>query len=259
MSLSVENLCFSYGSRAVLRGVSFTAEEGELLAVLGANGAGKSTLFRCILGTLSVSGGTVTLDGKDLRTLSPREAAREIAYIPQSHRSTVGYTVLDTALMGVTRQLGAFSQPKKEHVERAMSALSLVGAETLAEREFSQLSGGEQQLVLIARAITQQAKILLMDEPTAALDYGNQLRVLQRVKVLTRQGYTVIWSTHDPQHALRFADKVLALHGGAAIFGTVREALTPTLLRTLYRVDAAFVETAGGTVIVPHTGGENEC
>ena len=257
MSLSIENLCFSYDKREVLRGVSFTAEKGKLLSVLGPNGAGKSTLFRCILGTLNDYSGTICIDGTDLRTLSAREKAAHIAYIPQSHRPTAGYTVLDTALMGLTRQLGTFSQPKKEHTDLAMAALERLGIGLLAGRELSRLSGGEQQLVLIARAMTQQADVMVMDEPTSWLDYGNQLRVLRQVKELTRQGYTVLLSTHNPQHALSFANTVLALHRGEiAAFGAAGEVLTAELLKTLYGVDVGFAETEDGRVIVPQMRGE---
>ena len=260
MSLSLENLCFSYGEREVLHGVSFTAEKGELLSVLGPNGAGKSTLFRCIIGALTDYSGRIAMNGLDLRTLSPREKARYIAYIPQTHRPTAGYTVLDTALMGLTRQLGTVSQPKKQHVELALSALEQLGIAQLAERDFSHLSGGEQQLVLIARAITQQAEVMVMDEPTSSLDYGNGLRVLQQVRELTRRGYTILLSTHNPQHALSFADRVLALYdGGVAAFGTAGDVLTPELLERLYRVRTVFAQTENGSVIVPQIGGGNGC
>ena len=260
MSLSLENLGFAYGRRQILQGVSFTAEKGELLAVLGPNGSGKSTLFRCIIGVMEGCTGTISMDGTDLRTLSAREKARHIAYIPQAHRPTAGYTVLDTALMGLTRQLGVVSQPKKQHVELALSALEQLGIAQLAERDFSRLSGGEQQLVLIARAITQQAEVMVMDEPTSSLDYGNQLRVLQQVKELTHQGYTVLLSTHNPQHALCFADRVLALHdGGVAAFGKAEDVLTPQLLEKLYGIQTAFAETENGTAIVPRTGGWDRC
>ena len=258
MSLSVADLRFSYGEREILRGVNFTAEKGELLAVLGPNGAGKSTLFRCILGALEGYSGTISVDGTDLRTVSVREKARHIAYIPQSHHPTAGYTVLDTALMGLTRQMGVFSQPKEQHIRLAMSALERLGIEDLAQREFSRLSGGEQQLVLIARAMTQQAQIMVMDEPTSSLDFGNQLRVMRQIRELTRRGYTVLLSTHNPQHALSFADRVLALYdGGVAAFGAADEVLTADLLKKLYHVDANLVETPGGVVIVPRRGGED--
>lgn len=260
MSLSVQHLCFSYGKQAILRDVSFAVQPGELLAVLGANGAGKSTLFRCILGALPDYSGVISVNDTDLRRLSARELAKYIAYIPQSHRPTSGYTVLDTALMGLSRQIGTFSQPRGEHTALALSALSRLGIADLADRDFSRLSGGEQQLVLIARAITQQADVMVMDEPTSSLDYGNGLRVLQQVKELTKQGYTVLLSTHNPQHALSFADRVLALHDGeVAAFGAAEEVLTPALLEKLYHVRTAFAETENGTVIVPQTGGGSGC
>lgn len=257
MSLSVCELNYAYGAHKVLHGVSFAAEKGEFLSVLGPNGVGKSTLFRCILGALPDYTGTISINGCDIRAMSSREKAKRIAYIPQTHRPTFGYTVLDTTLMGTTRQLGAFAQPRQAQIDTAHAALRQLGIDHLAQRNFAYLSGGEQQLVLIARAIAQQADILVMDEPTSSLDYGNQLRVLQQVKQLSRRGYTVLLSTHNPQHALTFADRILALSGGTvAAFGAPAEVLTPKLMKTLYRVDVDFAETAGGTVIVPLTGGE---
>ena len=195
--------------------------------------------------------GNGTQDG-----LSRRELAARIAYIPQIHRPTFGYSVLDTALMGLTRELSPFRSPSAEQEKRAMEALEQVGVVHLARRNFATLSGGEQQLVLIDRALCQRSDVLLMDEPTSSLDYGNQLRVLQRVSELAGQGYTVILSTHDPQHALRFSRRVLALRDGrVAAFGDTREVLTETLLRRLYGVDAALLDTAHGPVVVPKGGG----
>ena len=257
MILSVENLSFSYTRRPVLQDVSFAAEKGELLSILGPNGVGKSTLFRCILGSLEGYSGRICVDGRDIRTLPHRERARRMAYIPQIHRPTFGYTVLDTVLMGTTRQLSPLQQPGREQVYMARSALERVGVSHLAERNFAHLSGGEQQLVLIARALAQQSDILIMDEPTSALDYGNQLRVLQQVRALSREGYTVLLSIHNPQHALTFADRVLALQDGSvAALGPSGGVLTPALLRRLYGVDTALADTPGGPVIVPLTGEE---
>ena len=182
--------------------------------------------------------------------------AAEKGELPQIHRPTFGYSVLDTALMGLTRELSPFRSPSAEQEKRAMEALEQVGVAHLARRNFATLSGGEQQLVLIARALCQRSDVLLMDEPTSSLDYGNQLRVLQRVSELAGQGYTVILSTHDPQHALRFSRRVLALRDGrVAAFGDTREVLTETLLRRLYGVDAALLDTAHGPVVVPKGGG----
>lgn len=254
MTLTVKDLTYRYAKTAapVLQGISFSAESGDFLSVLGANGAGKSTLFRCLLGGLTDYTGAIELDGRDVRTLSRRETAEHIAYIPQIHRPTFGYSVLDTTLMGLTRQLSPFRSPTPEMEKHAMDALEQMGVAQLAERNFATLSGGEQQLVLIARALCQQSDILVMDEPTSSLDYGNQLRVLERVRLLAQQGYTVLLSTHDPQHALRFSQKVLALSGGqVAADGCTADVLTPELIRRLYGVEAVVLDTPCGRVLLP--------
>lgn len=256
MNLNVSHLSFSYGSRPVLRDISFELKKGEFLSVLGPNGVGKSTLFRCILGRLNTYEGSITADGRDLRHMSRREAARHLAYIPQIHAPTFGYTVLDTALMGTARQVSMFSQPKAEQIAQAVAALERVGAGHLIERDFTQLSGGEQQLVLVARAIAQQADVLIMDEPTSALDYGNQLRILKLVRELADEGYGVLLSTHNPQHALSYATRILALEGGkVAALGAPQEALTPQLIARLYGVDVTFADAPGGRVLVPLAAG----
>jgi len=252
VSLEVSGLSFSYGSHPVLRDVSFDLSRGEFLSVLGPNGVGKSTLFRCILGLLGDYTGSITLGGEDLRAISRREMARRIAYIPQIHAPSFGYSVLSTVLMGTARQVSVFSQPGEKQIAQAMGALSRVGAEHLAQRDFSRLSGGEQQLVLVARALAQQAEILVMDEPTSALDYGNQLRVLQLVRELAEEGYAVLLSTHNPQHALTFATRILALADGrVAALGKAQDVLTKELVASLYGVDAEFADTGNGRVLVP--------
>lgn len=256
MKLDVKDLSFAYeNGKETLHYVNFSAESGQFLAVLGPNGAGKSTLFRCLMGTQAGFSGEVTLDGTSITTFSGRERAKRIAYIPQLHRPTFGYTVLETVLMGTTRQLGAFSQPKQAQVDTAMAALETVGIAPLAQRSAAHLSGGEFQLTLIARALSQQADVLLMDEPTASLDYGNQFRILSQVKELCKQGYAVIISTHDPQHALSFADNVLALDKGTvAAFGETGQVMTAELLQKLYGVEVTFTEADGRTLVVPQKG-----
>ena len=253
MILTVQGLSYAYGKAApVLRDVSFTAGSGDFLSVLGANGAGKSTLFRCLLGGLEGYTGTILLDGRDVRTMTRRQLAAHIAYIPQIHRPTFGYSVLDVTLMGLTRYLSPFRSPSRELEAQALSALERMGVAHLSTRNFATLSGGEQQLVLIARALCQRSDILVMDEPTSSLDYGNQIRVLQQVCALSEEGYTVLLSTHDPQHALRFSRRVLALSGGVAVAeGDTRAVLTPDLIRRLYGVSAALVDTEQGAVLVP--------
>ena len=256
MKLNVNELSFAYESdNEILHKINFAVESGQFLAVLGPNGAGKSTLFRCLMGAQAGFSGEVTLDGASITSLSGRERAKRIAYIPQIHRPTFGYTVLETVLMGTTRQLGTFSQPKQAQIDAAMAALEKVGIAPLAERSVAHLSGGEFQLTLIARTLSQQADILLMDEPTASLDYGNQFRILSRVKELCKQGYAVIISTHDPQHALTFADQVLALDKGTvAAFGETEQVMTAELLHRLYGVEVTFTETDGQTIVVPQKG-----
>lgn len=254
MNLEVKKLSFSYGSHQVLRDVSFELKQGEFLSVLGPNGVGKSTLFRCILGLLPHYQGQILSDGDDLHRMPRREMARRIAYIPQISRPTFGYTVLDTVLMGTTRQVSMFSQPGREQIVTARKALERVGADYLTERDFSHLSGGEQQLVLVARAIAQQAEILIMDEPTSALDFGNQLRVLRLVRELASEGYGVLLSTHNPQHALSYATRILALADGqVAALGAADEVLTPELIQRLYHVDVAFAKVQGVSVLAPLT------
>ena len=238
MNLNVRNLSFAYGEHEVLRDISFDLHKGEFLSVLGPNGVGKSTLFRCVLNLLTDYTGSIASGGVELKTMSRREMSRRIAYIPQINRPAFGYTVLDTVLMGTTRQLSMFAQPGKSQVEQAMAALEKVGAAALAQRDFTHLSGGEQQLVLVARAIAQQAEILVMDEPTSALDYGNQLRVMEQLRQLTEEGYMILQSTHNPEQAFLFSDQVVALKDGCVLAaGAPEDVLTEQRISDLYSAD----------------------
>lgn len=258
MSIEIRDLCFGYCTRDVLRNVSFSALEGQILAVLGPNGVGKTTLFRCILGLQHQYSGSIAIDGIDARTLSARELAHRVAYIPQTHGMAFSYSVLDMVLMGTTHNVAMMSVPKARELDAANNALERLGIANLSDKNFSHLSGGEQQLVLIARALAQRTKILLMDEPTASLDYGNQSLVLQQVRALADDGYTILLSTHNPQHALWYANAALALYNGAvAAFGQSREVVNAALIRTLYGVEAALVETANGPLISPVIEGNN--
>lgn len=259
MTLSVRNLTFAYRKAPVLSDVSFTAEPGGLLAILGPNGVGKTTLFRCILGEQKRYSGSITLDGTDVRAFSAKETAHRIAYIPQTHAMTFRFSVRDTVLMGTTHTLSPFAQPGRAQERIAAEALEKLGILHLKDRSFDTLSGGEQQLVYVARALAQQAKVLLMDEPTSSLDYGNQLRVLSVVRGLANDGYTVLLSTHNPQHALWYADHVLALCGGrVAAFGPPKAVLTPALLETLYDTQTNLYETPTGPVILPMANIKNK-
>ena len=252
MSLTVENMSFSYGKHPVLHELTFTAEAGELLAILGPNGVGKTTLFKCVMGQERKYSGRIAADGADLAALTPRERAHRVAAIPQAHPLSFRYSAFDMVLMGTSHTLSPFNLPGEKERAAARAAMERVNIPHLADRPFDHLSGGEQQLVFIARALAQQAKILLMDEPTASLDYGNRLHVLGVVRNLSRAGYTILLSTHDPQHALWYADRALALKEGRILaLGTPRKIVTADLLQQLYGRRIDLVETEQGPVLVP--------
>lgn len=235
MSVTIQNLCFSYGESPILQDVSLNTKYGEFISVLGPNGAGKSTLFRCILGLLQPTSGSICIDGISISTLSAAQLARKIAYIPQSHNPVFNFSVLDMVLMGTTAQLGSFESPKQKHIQQAEAALEQLGISHLRDRGYGNISGGERQLALIARAMAQQAKVLIMDEPSANLDFGNRLRVMQTVRTLTHEGYTIIQSTHDPDQAYRYSDEILALQNGRVLaWGTPAETITDSIISELY-------------------------
>ena len=178
MSIEINRLGFSYGSTPVLHDITFTAADGDIAAVLGPNGVGKSTLFRCVLGFLAPTEGGILVNGKDMRTLDRRAAAREIAYIPQSCVPSFNYTLLEVVMMGLTNQISVFDAPRPEHKTAALEAMESLGIAHLAHRESGRVSGGERQLALLARAMVQNARVLVMDEPTANLDCGNSALVM---------------------------------------------------------------------------------
>ncbi|MDR2951734.1 MAG: ABC transporter ATP-binding protein [Treponema sp.] len=235
--LEARNLCFSYGARVIFKDVSFSLERGELLALLGPNGSGKTTLFRCLLGLTNSYKGDVFLEGENIRNKKPLVLARLAAYVPQVHHPSFNYTVMDMVLMGASSGIREWALPGRRQKAAAEEALAKINFLEFSSRNFRELSGGEQQMVLIARALAQQARILVMDEPTANLDYGNQLRLLMTISGLSRQGYSILISTHNPNHAFLFAQRVLALHNHELIAaGSPDEVLTPELIKTLYGV-----------------------
>ena len=259
--IQVDHLCYHYkGGRPILRDVSFELDSGHFLAVLGNNGVGKSTLFRCVLGFLAPSEGGILVNGKDMRTLDRRAAAREIAYIPQSCIPSFNYTLLEVVMMGLTNQIGVFDAPRPEHKAAALEAMESLGIAHLAHRESGRVSGGERQLALLARAMVQNARVLVMDEPTANLDCGNSALVMERVSALAGEGFTVIFSTHDPNQAFSYATKVLALKdGGVMAVGAPEAVLTEDVLLRLYGIPVARceMETVFGrkTICMPVPGG----
>ncbi|NCB52596.1 MAG: ABC transporter ATP-binding protein [Clostridia bacterium] len=237
MALEVRDLNWTYDDRPILKNVTFSAVGGELLSILGPNGVGKSTLFRCLLGLHRSYTGSIKVDGREASELSAKDLAKHIAYIPQIHYPVFHYTVYEIVLMGTTHQVSMFSAPGKIQKEAAELALEQMGVTHLAPRDFNCLSGGERQLCLIARAIAQKTSVLLLDEPCASLDFGNQLHVLTRLRALTEQGLTVVQTTHNPEQSYRFSHRVLALLGGGVLaLGTPGEVICSDVMSQLYSV-----------------------
>jgi len=222
-----------------------------MACVLGANGAGKSTIFRLILRLLKQSSGTIRIDGQETETLSVRDMAKIAAYIPQSRETGFSYKVIDMTLMGTTARTSPFSSPGAAQKALAREKLDQLGILALENREFGHLSGGEKQLVLIARALAQETRLLIMDEPTANLDYGNQTRVLMGIKRLAEAGYTILLATHQPEQAFLFADSVVAVKDGCLYAkGTPEEIITSESMKAFYNVDVDIYPINGGPVQV---------
>jgi iron complex transport system ATP-binding protein len=247
--LAVEQLAFGYRGKPVGSAVSFGVAAGETVGLLGPNGCGKTTLFRTVLGLLPRQGGSVRLDGHDLATLPRREVAQRIGYVPQAQAGYFPFTVREMVLMGRTAHLGPFAAPGRRDQEAAAAAIERVGLAGLADAVYTRTSGGERQLALIARALAQDAPVIVMDEPTANLDFGNQVRVIEHIRALAQSGIGVLLSTHDPDQAFLCAHRVAMLHAGRLTrLGTPEDAINADSLREIYGVEVklARIETSGG-------------
>jgi iron complex transport system ATP-binding protein len=257
--LEVINLDFAYKKEKILKNISFELDYGQSVCVLGKNGVGKSTLFKCLLNMLQPTNGTILLDGHELRSFSRSQLSQLISYIPQKQKNYVHFTVFEMVLMGTTARLKAYQQPGKAEHELAEAALAQLSITHLEHQIFSEISGGEQQLVIIARSVAQQSKIIIMDEPCANLDYGNQIMVLEMIRTLSKQGYLIIQATHDPNHALQYADKVLIIQEGALfVQGPPKTVLTGQQLEEIYQVPVTLYEikTSGEWVCLPKKTGD---
>ena len=237
MILEVDKLCFRYPNtkRTILKDVSFSLDHGEVLSILGANGAGKSTMLNCIANLYSPVSGEIRLHGKPMKDLSMTEVARLIGYVPQIHTPTYAYSVREFVVMGRTPYIGTFSKPSAEDYDIAENAIESLGISHLIDKDYSRISGGERQMVTIARAIAQQPEIILMDEPTAHLDYGNQYRTVEMIARLAEDGFALLMTTHNPDHAIILNGKVAVLNQkGVLGVGMASETLTDGLLSNLY-------------------------
>ncbi len=257
MSLEVMELSYRYGERKILENISFELQFGQFTCLIGPNGVGKTTLMRCILRLLTDYEGKICIDGKSIKDISAKQLAQQMAYIPQLHTPMFNSSVLDMTIMGTIASLPNFSSPKEKQRKIALQALEKMGLLHLKDRGFMQTSGGERQLTLIARALAQQAKILIMDEATANLDFGNRFRVLEQVKQLTKEGYCIFMTTHHIDEVLLFADKVVALQEGKKIAdGRPREVVDEALMRRLYQAEVEMVGAHDGQtqICIPKRG-----
>jgi iron complex transport system ATP-binding protein len=243
MTLSADKLGFGYRGRSVGSGVSLDLRAGEVLCLLGPNGGGKTTLMKTLLGLLPPVAGTVRLDGEGISGWSRQRLARIIGYVPQAHAAFFPFAVIDIVLMGRSAHIGLFATPSRTDHAVAERALATLGIGHLRHRVYTEISGGERQLVLIARALAQEPRVLIMDEPTASLDFGNQLRVLNQIAALARSGIAVLFSTHDPDHVFLCGDRVALLHDGAMDeIGSPEAIITAAALKRLYGVEVQVVE-----------------
>jgi iron complex transport system ATP-binding protein len=248
--LAARALRFGYGSVVVGRDVDIDVSAGEVLCLLGPNGSGKTTLFKTLLGLIPAQAGEVLLDDVPLGRLTRPEIARRMAYVPQAHAAHFPFRVIDMVVMGRTAHLGLFAAPTQQDRQKAHDALTLLGIEDLAEREYTRISGGQRQLALVARALAQDAPAIIMDEPTASLDFGNQVAVLAQVAELRARGLAVLLSTHDPDHAFSVGSRVALIDNGRVVAqGAPPEVLTPARLASVYGVEVTIERLASGQLV----------
>jgi len=253
--LEIKDVYFKhhFSDEEVLRGISFGVPSGGMTSLLGPNGSGKTTLFKCISGLWRHRQGSIVCNGVDLSSLSPEQRARVLAVVPQEHEPPFPYSVFDAVLMGRVSHVSLFSSPSQRDYKETEKAMETVGIAHLKHRAYTKISGGERQLVLIARALAQEAPLLLLDEPTSHLDFRNQVLTLQKVReIVVRQQLTVLMTLHDPNLAMLFSDTIVMLNEGRIIAaGSPPDVVSPDSLKMLYGIDVVLVGNNGAQVICP--------
>lgn len=252
----LDHASFSYdGKTDIFRDLSCRITTNNLFCILGPNGTGKSTLLNGIMNLLPLSSGRVLLDGKEVRSYSPPDLAKKIAYIPQSYHLIFPFRVLDLILMGRTPHLNDMNRPSAEDYDRVMDAVTALHLEPYLNRSCTQLSGGQLQMVMFARAIAQEAEFLVMDEPTSHLDYGRQMEVLEMMQTMHDRGVGVIFTSHNPDHAFMLCDTAAIMNGGTfENVGAPEEVITADVLSRIYHTDMKILhygDDGAGRVCVP--------
>ncbi len=272
--IEVRDLSFGYNGMPILAGIDLSIDRGSKVTLLGPNGCGKTTLLKTINRLLKPASGSVVIDGKIASQMGARELAQVIGYVPQGHRSSFPFTSFEIVLTGRLPHVSTFSSPGARDFEVARRALELVGAGHLSDRPYTQISGGERQMVMIARSLAQEPRFLLLDEPTSYLDFKNQVRVLKTVtSIAATEGVTVIMTLHDPNHALAYSDRVVlmrrlprggdgAVHhpalrrdapsgGNVVAYGRPEEVMTPENIEDAYGMKVEILEIDGRRIILP--------
>ncbi len=256
--IELKGASFGYNDQDIFKDIHFKIDKGEIFCIIGPNGCGKTTLLDSILGILKLRQGDVLLDGCSIQRMRPYEIARQIAYIPQIHTKTFPYTVLDVVLMGRASYTGIFSSPSEEDVDIAEEALDLVGLIRLKDRPYTQLSGGEGQLVMVARALAQKTPVMIMDEPTSHLDFKHELTVLETiVQLINDTRLSIIMATHFPNHAFYFENNhiktsvALMDNKTFSMIGRPSEIISEENLMLLYNINTKVVSCniGNGTVL----------
>ena len=250
--IEIDRLKFYYKQeRPILKDVTFGLERGECLCLLGPNGTGKTTLLKCLLNYFRPKSGRILLDGKEICRMPARERAAHLACVSQSSQLTFPYSVEEVVLMGRVAHMRLGSSVSAKDRKTAAQVMEHLGIQDMAAKNFQTLSGGERQMVLIARALAQQAEYLILDEPTAALDYSNQIKILNMIGNLAREGYGILMTTHFPDHAFLACGKaVLMRDGTVTAFGSPEEVVTSENLTRLYHVPVCVTEA-----VLKNTGG----
>ena len=239
----VKNISFSYDGDEIFSDISFSIDKGDVLCILGPNGTGKTTLIKCLNGLHDIDSGEILINGQSIKKLSFREISTHIGYIPQSHVPSFPFKVLDVVVMGRAPYLNLTDSPKKEDMEIALNSLKALGIDHLKDNEYTNLSGGERQLVFLARVLCQKPDILILDEPTSHLDFGNQIKLLEIIDNLAKSGLSIIMSSHFPDHAFLSSTKVAIMKNKKFIdFGSPDDVVTESNLRKAYSIDVKLIE-----------------
>ncbi|WP_409200082.1 ABC transporter ATP-binding protein [Methanobrevibacter sp. DSM 116169] len=249
--INVDKISFSYKKNEnIFEDISFNIGKGEVLCILGPNGTGKTSLLKCLNGLNNVNSGKILIKGEDIKKLSYSKISKSVGYIPQGHTPTFPFTVLDVVLMGRTPYINLTDSPKEEDIKISENALKTLGIYEMKDKEYTNLSGGERQLVFLSRVLAQEPDLLILDEPTSHLDFGNQIKLLEIIEKLSASGLSIIMSSHFPDHAFLSSTKVAIMQNKKFIdYGNPHDVITEKNLKTAYNINIKLLEVEGNRKI----------